>query len=43
MFNWYWRYVSYLKEDIFRLDNILKNAIFNDFSKKTTKKVFRIG
>jgi len=41
MFNWYCRYVSYLKEDIFRLDNILKNAIFDNL-KKTNKKVIRI-
>jgi len=33
-FNWYWRYVSYLKEEIFRLDNSLKNAIFDDFKTK---------
>jgi len=39
--NWYWIYVSYLKEEIFRLDKILKNAIFDDYSKK--KKIIRIG
>jgi len=43
MFNWYWRYVSYLKEEIFRLDNILKNAIFEDLNQKKRKKVFRSG
>jgi len=31
---WYWRYVSYLKEEIFKMDNILKNAIFDDFQKR---------
>jgi len=33
MFNWYWRYVSYLKEEMFRLYIILKNALFDDFQK----------
>jgi len=29
--------VSYLKKEIFRLDNILKNAIFDDLKKKKKK------
>jgi len=41
MFNWYWRYVSYMKEEVLRFDNILKNAIFDESKKK--KKVIRIG
>jgi len=36
-FNWYLRYESYLKEGIFRLDNILKNALFDEFTKKQNK------
>jgi len=35
MFNWYWLYVSYLKEEIFTLDNILKNVIFHNFPQKS--------
>jgi len=37
IFNWYWRYVSYLKKEIFGLDKILKNAIFDDFQNKQKK------